>query len=86
MGKSTCCKSLLADLQYYFPIVSVCSGSEKDNPFYGKMIPKLFIHSRITPRFLKQIISPARSVPPLLPDTDRADPTGSASPSPTTCR
>lgn len=60
MGKSTCCKSLLADLRYHYPIVSVCSGSEADNTFYSTMIPKLFIHNHITPKFLKQIINRQR--------------------------
>ena len=47
-GKSTCCKSLLADLCYCFPIVNVFSGSEGDNPFYSHFVPKLFIQNKIS--------------------------------------
>ena len=47
-GKSTCCKSLLADLCYCFPVVNVFSGSEGDNPFYSHFVPKLFIQNKIS--------------------------------------
>ena len=39
---------LVRDLLYYhqdIPIGTVISGTEEGNGFYGKMVPKLFIHS-----------------------------------------
>ena len=59
-GKSTCCKSLLSDLAGNYPVISVFSGSEADNPFYSLCIPKLFIQTRITRRGLKQFINRQR--------------------------
>ena len=59
-GKSTCCKSLLSDLAANYPVISVFSGSEADNPFYSLCIPKLFIQTRITRKGLKQFINRQR--------------------------
>jgi hypothetical protein len=59
-GKSTCCKSLLSDLAVNYPVISVFSGSEADNPFYSLCIPKLFIQTRITRKGLKQFINRQR--------------------------
>lgn len=59
-GKSTCCKSLLSDLASNYPVISVFSGSEADNPFYSLCIPKLFIQTRITRKGLKQFINRQR--------------------------
>ena len=56
-GKSTCCMSLLTELRSNFPIINVFSGSEADNPFYGHVIPKIFIHSRVSKKGLKQFIN-----------------------------
>ena len=50
--------SLLMELRLCYPIISVFSGSESDNPFYGACMPKLFIQSRISKRGLKQFIVP----------------------------
>ena len=59
-GKSTCCKSLLSELCHAFPIIDVFSGSEGDNPFYSDMIPKLFIHNKISQRGLKMFVNRQR--------------------------
>jgi hypothetical protein len=59
-GKSTCCKSLLAELCYSYPVINVFSGSEGDNPFYSGMIPKLFIQSRISQKGLKMFVNRQR--------------------------
>ena len=56
-GKSTCCKSLLSELCYAYPIVNVFSGSEGDNPFYSGTIPKLFLQNKITLRGLKMFVN-----------------------------
>ena len=53
-SKSTCCMSLLMELRYNYPVISVFSGSETDSPFYSLCIPKLFIHHKISKRGLKQ--------------------------------
>ena len=59
-GKSTCCKSLLADLCHSFPVINVFSGSEGDNPFYSDMIPKLFIQNKISQKGLKMFVNRQR--------------------------
>ena len=53
---------LVRDLLYYqqsIPIGTVISGTEEGNGFYGKLVPKLFIHneynSAIIENILKQI-------------------------------
>jgi hypothetical protein len=59
-GKSTCCKSLLSDLRYNFPVINVFSGSEGENAFYGAVIPKLFVQNRITQKGLKMFVNRQR--------------------------
>lgn len=59
-GKSTCCRSLLSELCYNYPVINVFSGSEGDNPFYGSIIPKLFVHNRITQKGLKMFVNRQR--------------------------
>jgi hypothetical protein len=59
-GKSTCCKSLLSELQHAFPVINVFSGSEGDNPFYSDMIPKLFIQNKISQKGLKMFVNRQR--------------------------
>jgi hypothetical protein len=58
--KSTCVKSLLAELCYSYPVVTVFSGSEGDNPFYGSILPKLFVHNRVSQRGLKLFVNRQR--------------------------
>lgn len=60
MGKSSACLNLLYRLQGEFPVICVCSGSEADNPFYSKYIPKIFCHQRLTKKMLKQYINRQR--------------------------
>ena len=45
MGKSSACRTLLRHLYSSFLVVCVCSGSESENPFYSKFVPRLYIHS-----------------------------------------
>ena len=59
-GKSTCCKSLLADLCYNYPVISVFSGSEGDNPFYSAILPRLYVHNRISQKGLKMFVNRQR--------------------------
>ena len=53
IGKRNTGKSFLVkDLLYYHrnvPIGTVISATEEANPFYGHMIPSLFIHNVYTP-------------------------------------
>ena len=59
-GKSTCCKSLLADLRYCFPVINVFSGSEGDNQFYSHFIPKMYIQNKISQKGLKMFVNRQR--------------------------
>lgn len=73
-GKSTCCRSLLAELCYNYPVINVFSGSETDSPFnrgacthivhrseaYSSIIPRLFVHNRITQKGLKMFVNRQR--------------------------
>ena len=59
-GKSTCVKSILSELAFCYPVVTVFSGSEGDNPFYGGILPKLFVHNRVSQRGLKLFVNRQR--------------------------
>ena len=56
IGKRNTGKSFLVkDLLYYHkhvPIGTVISATEEANPFYGHMIPSLFIHNKYTPEIV----------------------------------
>ena len=52
--------SLLYELSHNYPVISVFSGTEADNPFYSRCIPKLFIHAKVSKRGLKQFINRQR--------------------------
>jgi hypothetical protein len=56
IGKRNTGKSFLVkDLLYYHkhvPIGTVISATEEANPFYGDMIPSLFIHNQYTPEII----------------------------------
>ena len=56
IGKRNTGKSFLVkDLLYYHkhvPIGTVISATEEANPFYGHMIPSLFIHNQYTPEIV----------------------------------
>ena len=50
---------LVKDLLYYhqdIPIGTVISGTEAGNGFYGKMVPKLFIHDEYNTAIIENIL------------------------------
>lgn len=59
-GKSTAALSLLVALQQCYPVVCVCSGSENDNPFYTRVLPRIFVHNKVTQARLKMFINRQR--------------------------
>jgi hypothetical protein len=66
IGKRETGKSFLVrDLLYYhqdIPIGTVISGTEEGNGFYGKMIPKLFIHNEYNSVIIENILKRQRQV------------------------
>jgi hypothetical protein len=66
IGKRDTGKSFLVrDLLYYhqdIPIGTVISGTEEGNGFYGKMIPKLFIHNEYNSVIIEHILKRQRQV------------------------
>ena len=60
-GKSV----LVKDLLYYhqdIPIGTVISGTEEGNGFYGKLVPKLFIHNEYNTAIIENILKRQRGV------------------------
>jgi hypothetical protein len=56
---------LVRDLLYYhqeIPIGTVISGTEEGNGFYGKMVPKLFIHNEYNTAIIENILKRQKSV------------------------
>jgi len=56
---------LVRDLLYYhqdIPIGTVISGTEEGNGFYGKLVPKLFIHNEYNTAIVENILKRQRSV------------------------
>jgi hypothetical protein len=56
---------LVRDLLYYhqdIPIGTVISGTEEGNGFYGKMVPKLFIHTEYNTAIIENILKRQRGV------------------------
>ena len=56
---------LVRDLLFYhqdIPIGTVISGTEEGNGFYGKMVPKLFIHNEYNTAIIENILKRQRSV------------------------
>lgn len=56
---------LVRDLLYYhqdIPIGTVISGTEEGNGFYGKMVPKLFIHNEYNIAIIENILKRQRGV------------------------
>ena len=56
---------LVRDLLYYhqdIPIGSVISGTEAGNGFYGKMVPKLFIHDEYNTAIIENILKRQKMV------------------------
>jgi hypothetical protein len=66
IGKRDTGKSFLVrDLLYYqqdIPIGTVISGTEEGNGFYGKMVPRLFIHNEYNSAIIENILKRQRSV------------------------
>lgn len=56
---------LVRDLLYYhqdIPVGSVISGTEEGNGFYGKLVPKLFIHNEYKSCIVENILQRQRKV------------------------
>ena len=56
---------LVRDLLYYhqdIPIGTVISGTEAGNGFYGKMVPKLFIHDEYNSAIIENILKRQKMV------------------------
>jgi hypothetical protein len=66
IGKRDTGKSFLVrDLLFYqqeIPIGTVISGTEEGNGFYGKMVPKLFIHNEYNSAIIENILKRQRTV------------------------
>ena len=66
IGKRDTGKSFLVrDLLWYqqeIPIGTVISGTEEGNGFYGKMVPKLFIHNEYNSAIIENILKRQRTV------------------------
>ena len=66
IGKRDTGKSyLVRDLLYYhqdIPIGTVISGTEEGNGFYGKMVPRLFIHNEYATAIIENILKRQRNV------------------------
>ena len=58
-GKSFLCKDILYHHQA-IPVGQVISGTEAANDFYGKMVPKLFIHDEYQPGIISNILKRQR--------------------------
>jgi hypothetical protein len=56
---------LVKDLLYYhqdIPIGTVISGTEEGNGFYGKLVPKLFIHNEYNSAIIENILKRQKQV------------------------
>jgi hypothetical protein len=56
---------LVRDLLYYhqdIPIGTVISGTEEGNGFYGKLVPKLFIHNEYNTAIIENVLKRQRNV------------------------
>ena len=56
---------LVKDLLYYhqdIPIGTVISGTEEGNGFYGKLVPKLFIHNEYNTAIIENVLKRQRQV------------------------
>ena len=56
---------LVKDLLYYhqdIPIGVVIAGTEEGNGFYGKLVPKLFIHNEYNTAIIENILKRQKSV------------------------
>ena len=66
LGKRKTGKSfLIRDIMYYhrdIPVGTVISGTESANCFYGKMVPKLFIHDEYKPDIVENILKRQKTI------------------------
>lgn len=66
LGKRKTGKSFLVrDIMYYhrdIPVGTVISGTESANCFYGKMVPKLFIHDEYKPEIIENILKRQKAI------------------------
>ncbi len=66
IGKRDTGKSFLVrDLLFYhqdIPVGTVISGTEEGNGFYGKMVPKLFVHNEYNTAIIENILKRQRQV------------------------
>jgi len=66
LGRRDTGKSFLVrDLLYYhqdIPIGTVVAGTEEGNGFYGKLVPKLFIHNEYNMAIIENILKRQRQV------------------------
>lgn len=66
IGKRDTGKSFLVrDILYYqqnIPIGTVISGTEEGNGFYGKMVPRIFIHNEYNTAIIENILKRQRTV------------------------
>ena len=66
IGKRDTGKSFLVrDLLFYqqeIPIGTVIAGTEEGNGFYGKMVPKLFVHNEYNTAIIENILKRQRTV------------------------
>ena len=60
-GKSFLVRDLLFN-QQDIPIGTVISGTEEGNGFYGKMVPKLFVHNEYNTAIIENILKRQRTV------------------------
>ena len=60
-GKSFLCKDILYHHQH-IPVGQVISGTEAANDFYGKIVPKLFIHDEYKPVIISNLLKRQRSL------------------------
>jgi hypothetical protein len=66
LGKRKTGKSFLVkDIMYYhrdIPVGTVISGTESANCFYGKIVPRLFIHDEYKPDIVENILKRQRGI------------------------
>ena len=66
IGKRDTGKSFLVrDLLYYqqeIPVGTVISGTEEGNGFYGKMVPRLFIHNEYNTAIVENVLKRQRTI------------------------
>lgn len=66
IGRRGCGKTFLVkDLLYYhqdIPIGTVIAGTEEGNGFYGKLVPKLFIHNEYNTAIIENVLKRQRQV------------------------